>query len=94
MKAVLSLPLVLALSVGTGAAMAADATKTAADKPAEPARATTSVAATGAAATAAGAANRPATRDWAQVDKNRDNLVSPDEMEAYLVANPGPLKGR
>lgn len=27
-------------------------------------------------------------RDWAQVDTNRDNLVSPDEMAAYLKANP------
>ena len=36
----------------------------------------------------------PATRDWAQVDTNRDNLISPEEMAAYLQANPGPLKGR
>ncbi|WP_157269672.1 hypothetical protein [Azohydromonas aeria] len=27
-------------------------------------------------------------RDWSQVDTNRDNLVSPEEMEAYLKANP------
>jgi hypothetical protein len=32
-----------------------------------------------------------ATRDWAAIDKNKDNLISPDEMEAYLKANPGPL---
>jgi hypothetical protein len=24
------------------------------------------------------------TRDWSQVDTNHDNLVSPDEMQAYL----------
>jgi hypothetical protein len=42
-------------------------------------------------ATGTGAA-APATRDWAQVDTNRDGLVSPDEMAAYLKANPGPLK--
>jgi hypothetical protein len=34
------------------------------------------------------------TRDWSQVDANKDNLVSPEEMEAYLKANPGPLKPR
>ena len=32
-----------------------------------------------------------ATRDWAAIDKNKDNLISPEEMEAYLKANPGPL---
>jgi hypothetical protein len=32
------------------------------------------------------------TRDWSQVDTNKDNLISPEEMEAYLKANPGPLK--
>ncbi len=36
-------------------------------------------------------AHRPATRDWAQVDTNKDHHVSPEEMEAYLKANPGPL---
>lgn len=36
-------------------------------------------------------ASRAATRDWAQVDTNKDNHVSPEEMEAYLKANPGPL---
>ncbi len=35
---------------------------------------------------------KPATRDWSQVDTNRDGLVSPEEMEKYLAANPGPLK--
>lgn len=33
----------------------------------------------------------PATRDWSQVDTNRDGHVSPEEMERYLKANPGPL---
>ena len=36
----------------------------------------------------------PETRNWAAVDTNKDNLVSPEEMEAYLKANPGPLKGK
>jgi len=34
----------------------------------------------------------PAVRDWSRVDTNRDNLVSPEEMEKYLAENPGPLK--
>lgn len=34
---------------------------------------------------------RPQTRDWARVDANGDHLVSPEEMTAYLKANPGPL---
>ena len=29
-------------------------------------------------------------RDWAVIDKNKDNLVSPDEMEAYLKQS-GPI---
>lgn len=37
---------------------------------------------------------RPVTRDWAQVDTNKDHSISPEEMEAYLKANPGPLKGK
>jgi len=40
------------------------------------------------------AAARPATRDWAQIDTNKDNSISPDEMEAYLTANPGPLAAK
>jgi hypothetical protein len=40
----------------------------------------------------AGMGASPATRDWAQVDTNHDGLVSPQEMSAYLQANPGPLK--
>jgi len=31
-------------------------------------------------------------RDWKAVDANGDHLVSPEEMEKYLQANPGPLK--
>jgi hypothetical protein len=30
-------------------------------------------------------------RDWSQIDKNNDNLIQPEEMEAWLKANPGPL---
>jgi hypothetical protein len=32
------------------------------------------------------------TRDWAAIATNRDNLISFEEMEAYLAANPGPLR--
>lgn len=37
-------------------------------------------------------AKGPEARDWSQIDTNKDNLISPEEMEAYLKANPGPLK--
>jgi hypothetical protein len=32
------------------------------------------------------------TRDWAKIDLNKDNLISPEEMEKYLAENPGPLR--
>lgn len=38
-----------------------------------------------------GAPQRPETRDWAKADANGDHLISPEEMEAYLKANPGPF---
>lgn len=73
--------------------------RTTADTPMRPA-ATTSTPSTGVApqvtgagtGTSAGTGASPATRDWAQVDTNRDGLISPQEMSAYLQANPGPLK--
>lgn len=37
------------------------------------------------------AAAAPAVRDWAEVDSNGDGLISPEEMERYLAAKPGPL---
>lgn len=40
--------------------------------------------ATGAGTATLGAANKPEVRDWAQIDTNKDNLISPDEMERYL----------
>lgn len=36
----------------------------------------------------------PTTRDWSKIDTNKDNLVSPEEMEAYLKANPEPLAAK
>jgi len=29
-------------------------------------------------------------RDWKAIDTNGDHLISPEEMEKYLHANPGP----
>lgn len=43
--------------------------------------------ATGAGTATLGAANKPETRDWAAIDTNKDNLISPDEMEKYLEAS-------
>lgn len=50
-------------------------------------------------ANAGQAARAPAegVRDWAAIDKNKDNLISPEEMEAYLnegrpPAPPAPVK--
>lgn len=40
--------------------------------------------ATGTGAATLGAANKPEVRDWARIDTNRDNLISPDEMQKYL----------
>jgi hypothetical protein len=31
-------------------------------------------------------------RDWRQIDLNKDNLISPEEMEKWLAANPGPQR--
>jgi len=31
--------------------------------------------------------------DWAKIDTNKDNLIEPEEMEAWLKANPGVQKG-
>ncbi|MFO1272007.1 MAG: hypothetical protein U1F50_10070 [Rubrivivax sp.] len=77
----------LALVAACGAALAADAPKTQMPHKTLP---------QAAGATHAGAQavahTMPAVRDWNQVDANGDHLVSPEEMEKYLAANPGPLK--
>jgi hypothetical protein len=41
---------------------------------------------TAAARTTAPAAATGTVRNWAEIDTNRDNLVSPEEMEKYLQA--------
>lgn len=33
-------------------------------------------------------------RNWAAIDTNKDGLISPEEMETWLKANPGPAKGK
>jgi hypothetical protein len=44
--------------------------------------------ATGAGTATLGAAgSKPETRDWAAIDSNGDNLISPDEMQKYLDAS-------
>ena len=41
---------------------------------------------------AAAPANTERGRDWSKIDTNRDGLISPEEMETWLAANPGPAK--
>lgn len=79
------------------AVLAAAAVGSQAAKPAKPSsdapRATAQQTAADAAKPARVAdARRAETRDWSKVDTNNDGLVSPEEMEAYLQANPGPLR--
>ncbi|MBA4286492.1 MAG: hypothetical protein C0434_13285 [Xanthomonadaceae bacterium] len=31
-------------------------------------------------------------RDWSKIDTNKDGFISPEEMEKWLKANPGPQK--
>jgi hypothetical protein len=65
------------------------------DKPAEPAKKPAATAAAGntpAKAAPRAAAAKVETRDWAKIDTNKDNLISPEEMERYLKENPGPLR--
>lgn len=71
--------LLLALSVGALATAAIAAEK----KPAPaPAKATPPAAA------------QEQGRNWAAIDTNKDGLISPEEMETWLKANPGPAKGK
>lgn len=70
--------LATALALASGVAVAA----TGSDKPAAKPAATT-VAAANTAAAAKPAV--PAVRDWSTIDTNRDNLISPEEMEAFLA---------
>ena len=84
MKKVLALSIAIAFAAAPGFALAAD----------PPARSGTAAPATPAQGAAAkpSADSRSAVRDWAQVDTNKDHSISPEEMEAYLLSNPGPLK--
>jgi hypothetical protein len=52
---------------------------------------------TTATATSSTRAAADGVRDWAAIDKNKDNLISPEEMEAHLAegrpaAQPAPAK--
>ncbi|NML15883.1 EF-hand domain-containing protein [Azohydromonas caseinilytica] len=79
-----------------GCASKAGSTTAQADKPVQQTATTSSTSsATGVSPQSSGSgAASPATRDWAQVDTNRDGSISPEEMATYLQNNPGPLKGR
>jgi hypothetical protein len=43
-------------------------------------------------ATLVSAAPGETGRDWSRIDTDKDGSISPEEMEKYLAANPGPLK--
>jgi hypothetical protein len=78
----------LTLLAVAGAAAAADAPK----KEPPPAAAATTTAAPARTSTTAPPATNEAGRDWRRIDTNGDHAISPEEMERYLAANPGPLK--
>jgi hypothetical protein len=40
------------------------------------------------------AAQQEQGRNWAAIDTNKDGLISPEEMETWLKANPGPARGK
>jgi hypothetical protein len=91
MKSIVTVPVVaLSFAFASASAFAADAQKPAdaAKKPAAAATAKQAKPVT----TAAAADKGSEVRDWAKIDTNKDNLISPEEMEAYLKANPGPLR--
>lgn len=71
--------------LGLAFGLATTTTAFAQEAPKKPAAAATKPAAPAPAASERG-------RDWSRIDTNRDGLVSPEEMEAWLAANPGPLK--
>lgn len=89
------MPLALALAAGTALATTPAPTKDAAKeaaKDAPAAAAATQKAVKPAAATGKAPAAAERGRDWSQIDTNKDNLISPEEMEKWLAANPGPQR--
>lgn len=80
-------PIALAtlLAVAAGSALAHESKR--APKPAEPAKP-----AEEAAKPAPAPAGAERGRDWTAIDTNKDGYISPDEMEAWLKANPGPQR--
>ena len=94
MKSLFSIPVVASLCIASGVALAAEPAKATTDTPAVVKKLVVPGGKSDRTMTMNDAGNKPATRDWAKVDANKDNLVSPEEMEAYLAANPGPLKGK
>lgn len=90
------LPLALALAAGTALATTPAPTKDAAKEAAKEAPAAAAAATQKAVKPVAATGKAPAAaergRDWSQIDTNKDSLISPDEMEKWLAANPGPQK--
>lgn len=73
----------LGLAFGLALSPAAFANKEPAKKDAKPTATKTA---------AAAPASTERGRDWTKIDTNGDGLISPDEMETWLKANPGPAK--
>jgi hypothetical protein len=92
MKSLFVFPVVSAFAIACGVAVAAEPAKPAAETKAEAKKLVKPAGMSDRTKAMNDAGARPATRDWAAVDTNKDNLVSPDEMEAYLKANAGPAK--
>jgi hypothetical protein len=100
MKSTVTVPVVaFCVALASASAFAADAQKatdapkkqgTTAAAAAKPANKPAAV--SDRAAAAAAAPKSGDVRDWAKMDTNKDNLISPEEMEAYLKDNPGPLR--
>lgn len=86
------MPLALALAAGTALATTPAPTKEAAKEAPAAAAATAQKAVKPVAATGKAPAAAERGRDWSQIDTNKDSLISPDEMEKWLAANPGPAK--
>lgn len=80
----------LALALGASTAWANTAAP--ASKSDRPQSAAKKAAAATPAAAAAAPAQAQRGRDWTKIDTNGDHLISPEEMEKWLAANPGPQR--
>ena len=97
MKNLLAFPISIAFAAASGLALAVDAPANSGTAPSTVKTVKSAAPPTTSSQDAAvtrKADNRNEVRDWAQIDVNKDHSISPEEMEAYLLANPGPLKGK